>query len=605
MEKKRIYKAVLYSRVSTVHDEQAESIDNQILLAKNYLSKHPDIVLAEPLEKYSERISGKTDNRPKFQELCERLSRGDIHYLLVKDLKRLSRSVETTYAFFNLMKQFDFEIIQLSSGNIIDSRAFEEVESNLLLGIEALFAQNTVLTQSRYGKTVQKVRCANKKLAYKDSTLFGYEWNHDQNDIIIVDEKADVIRELFNRYVFRNQGIRELRTYLASKGYNYSDVTVSKWLQESKYIGDWTINRKGSTLGIGQGAKSHRFNRDRSEWVHIERPDLAIVDKDVFDLAQEIRLSRIHRYRGEEGREKVVGRFTGKHLFAAKIYCAECGSSYRFKWADRKRTVATYQDSFRSRVRDASQKCPNTLFHRVYEEDIKETVIVAINALNIKGRVSISKLIEAISLAVQSREKQDRRIESEKARLKKMEKEAGKISDAFVDATSAMRIRLNDQLDEIERKINECKDKIFKLENLSTDEEALQERLTEIENQLAGWIDVTQESLNRTMVEKLIARILIHMDGRVDISLKIGNLNSFQLIRPRSGKEKRKEIDNMILPSGQVMDENIRQVFRDIETEGKENAVIKLVSFQRETSNKSEKTVTVCIDTKQSKNESH
>ena len=98
------FKAILYTRVSTVHDEQTESIENQMLLAKKYLTDHPDIELAEPLEKYSERVSGKTDNRPKFKELCERLSQGDIKYLMIKDLKRLSRSVETTYAFFNLMK---------------------------------------------------------------------------------------------------------------------------------------------------------------------------------------------------------------------------------------------------------------------------------------------------------------------------------------------------------------------------------------------------------------------------------------------------------------------------------------------------------------------
>ena len=223
MEKKGLYKAILYSRVSTVHDEQAESIDNQILLAKNYLDKHPNIELAEPLDKYSERISGKTDIRPKFQEMCERLSKGDIDYLMIKDLKRLSRSVETTYAFLNLMKQYGFEIIQLSSGNIIDSSAFEEVESNLLIGIEALFAQNTVLTQSRYGRTVQRVRCENKILSYKDSTLFGYEWDPQTDDIVINERKAEIVREVFNRYVFRNQSLREIREYLSDSSWHWGE----------------------------------------------------------------------------------------------------------------------------------------------------------------------------------------------------------------------------------------------------------------------------------------------------------------------------------------------------------------------------------------------
>ena len=595
--KKKIFKAILYSRVSTVHDEQVESIDNQVLLARNYLDKHPEIELAEPLEKYSERISGKTDNRPKFQELCERLSRGDIRYLMVKDLKRLSRSVETTYAFFNLMKQYEFEIIQLSTGNIIDSSAFEEVESNLLLGIEALFAQNTVLTQSRYGKTVQRVRCENKRLSYKDSTLFGYRWDHKLNDIVIVEEKAAIIRELFNRYVFRNHGIRELRSYLSSMGYHYSAITVSKWLQESKYIGDWTINRKGSTLGIGQGAKSHRFNRDRSEWVHIERPDLAIIDKDLFDLAQEIRLSRVKTYVVDEGREKTICKFRGKHLFAGIIYCAECGSSYRFKWADRNQTVAIYQDCFRDRLRDATQKCPNTQYRRVYEEDIKEVVVKAISALNLHGSISISRMIDSIGIAIRESHNDDHRMESEKARLKKLEKEAEKISEAFIDATSTMRSRLNSQLETIEKQIAECKQNIIKIENISADEEVIKERLKAIEAQLLGWIDVSKESLTRNMVEKLITRITIHMDGVVDVNIKFGNLKRYQLTRRKGHRTTQIDTSGMTIPSQIALGENLRQIHTENETNGLEHTTLNILSFKEALANNPETTIMVNLDT--------
>lgn len=577
MEKKNRYKAILYSRVSTVHDEQAESIDNQILLAENYLTLHPEIELAEPLEKYSERISGKTDNRPKFQELCDRLSKGDIRYLMVKDLKRLSRSVETTYAFFNLMKSYGFEIIQLSTGSIIDSAAFEEVESNLLLGIEALFAQNTVLTQSRYGKTVQKVRCDNKRLSYKDSTLFGYKWSSEKEDIVIVEEEAEIVKELFNRYVFRNQGIQELRGYLSSCGLYYSNVTVSKWLQESKYIGDWTINRKGSTLGIGQGAKSHRFTRNRDEWIHIPRPDLAIVDEELFGLAQEIRSSRVRTYACKKG-EKKIGNFQGKHLFAGKIYCAECGSSYRFKYADRKQTIGTYQDSFNTKTHDLSEQCPNVLFRKVYEEDLVDIVVNSISALNIKGRISISMLVDAISYAITCNTGNTEKINAETRFLKRLEREADKVTCAFVDASSSMRDRLNAQLEEIEKKICDCKARIKKLEDCSEDEVMLKEKLMSIRKALTGWINITREALNRTIIENLIFKIAIHKDGQVDVVLKSSGIMQFQLGNASQNSRNYSDI-GFTLPSEEKIEANLRTLCKETE-DANTKGTIDIASFQ-------------------------
>jgi DNA invertase Pin-like site-specific DNA recombinase len=597
MEKRGLYKAILYSRVSTVHDEQAESIDNQILLAKNYLDKHPNIELAEPLDKYSERISGKTDIRPKFQEMCERLAKGDIHYLMIKDLKRLSRSVETTYAFLNLMKQYGFEIIQLSSGNIIDSSAFEEVESNLLIGIEALFAQNTVLTQSRYGKTVQRVRCENKILSYKDSTLFGYEWDRELKDIVIVEEKAAIIREVFNRFVFGLQSIREIREYLSSLGYHYSHVSVSKWLQEGKYVGDWTINRKGSVLGIGQGAKTKRFRREKDEWVHIQRPDLAIIDKDVFDLAQEIRLSRVETYFTDEGSEKGRGNFSGRHLFSRKVFCAECGSIYRFKWSDRKRTVGIYYDTYKQSKRDASFECPNKDYRRVSENELKQIVVNAIMALNINGQVSIDRMLESISSAIQANNNDSKKRDAEEQQLKMLEAEADRISEAFIDATSQMRARLNKQLEETEEQIAACKKRLLKLDNSSADEKALRKRLTEIRKQLSGWVDININSLDRNMVERLVSKIVVHMDGGIEISLALGGFMQYQLERKNSEKISQKRSPSVTMPSTRTINDNLMTVLEEVEKEESPQAVLNVMSFKRRRKGE-EDTVVVKLDTR-------
>ena len=188
-------------------------------------------------------------------------------------------------------------------------------------------------------------------------------------------------------------------------------------------------------------------------------------------------------------------------------------------------------------------------------------------------------MIEAISLSIQSKGTIDQKIESEKAKIKKLEKDAVKISNAFIDATPAMRSRLNMQLEDIEKKINECKQAIIKLENHSTDEEVLRKRLLAIEKQLSGWIDVSKESLDRTMVEKLISKITIHMDGQVDVAVVFGNIKRYQFTVD-SNKKLITDIPQIEIPSGQIIRDNIRKAFREVASEETEKVSIDVVSFQ-------------------------
>ena len=56
-------KAVYYERVSTLNDEQTNSLENQRKLCEDFLKKHSEIILAEPIDSYTERVSGKSDLR--------------------------------------------------------------------------------------------------------------------------------------------------------------------------------------------------------------------------------------------------------------------------------------------------------------------------------------------------------------------------------------------------------------------------------------------------------------------------------------------------------------------------------------------------------------
>ena len=207
-----------YERVSTFHDAQSESLENQRALCESYLRRHPEIRLAEPIDSYSERISGKSDERPRFQAMLKRLSRGDIDYLLVKDLKRLSRSSEVSAALRNLAKRFKFKIILLSTSQIYDPNADE---TRMMYGFEALVNEEVVFRQSEYGRIAHKQKCEAKRLN-RNNVTFGYKWDADKKDIIVDEDAAEIVRTLFDKYVFQDAGIKDLRKYLSALGLHYS-----------------------------------------------------------------------------------------------------------------------------------------------------------------------------------------------------------------------------------------------------------------------------------------------------------------------------------------------------------------------------------------------
>ena len=61
--------AVFYARVSTKSKKQSESLENQAYLRDSYLKRHPEI---RCVASYTERISGKSDIRPQYQEMLQK-----------------------------------------------------------------------------------------------------------------------------------------------------------------------------------------------------------------------------------------------------------------------------------------------------------------------------------------------------------------------------------------------------------------------------------------------------------------------------------------------------------------------------------------------------
>ena len=83
-----------YYRLSMEDDEvkmESNSITNQRLLIKKYVSKDVELSQYEYCEFYDDGYSGTTMDRPGIQAMLEQIKNNEIQVVVVKDISRFSR----------------------------------------------------------------------------------------------------------------------------------------------------------------------------------------------------------------------------------------------------------------------------------------------------------------------------------------------------------------------------------------------------------------------------------------------------------------------------------------------------------------------------------
>ena len=514
---------LFYARVSTEHSEQDTSLEAQVKLMQSYMKRHPEKQLEAS---FIERVSGKSDNRPEFQKMINRIKEGGVSFVLIKDFKRISRSTEVSDNLKKLSKHYGFKFILLSTGEVYDPNTNEH---RLMFGFEALLNEDMVHRQSEYGRVAHRQKCEAKRLN-RNNITFGYTWDEKNKNIVIDEEQAEVIREIFNLYVFKSYGVKEIKKYLYDKGYNVSQPTINKYLQDESYIGIFHLNKRGSELGVGAGEKTKRYFNPKEEWIPVERPELAIVDSEIFELATKIRESRTRYYMPDVNGKK-QGRYSGKHVFSSKVFCAECGYPYTFVYLDRNKTIPTYRDSYNQKV--VVKKCINTEFYRVHESDLKMITAKAINGLVGGSEKIVSMLEAAIKTTLTKSLNKESKVSELIKKKERMESKAEKTKNKYLEASGALGKVLEEEYNSLVEQIALVDDEIDRMKN--ADEGAkeirrkLDDRIKNISTALKGYADVDVDDITREMVQAVVERIIISKEGKTKVILNGNHISEFQL----------------------------------------------------------------------------
>lgn len=521
---KEIEYAVFYARVSTKKEEQEESLENQNSLKEIYLKSHPNI---KCIAEYSEQVSGKSDLRPEYQKMIERAKDPLVKYIMVKDTKRLYRSSAVAYEFKETLKKYGLKLILLSTGQISDPNA-NDIGTQMMFGIESVLNEEVVQRQSNYGRVTHQLKCE-RKILNRNNITFGYAWDDVNKEIYINEEEARIIRKMFDLYVFQGYGAKALEKYFEMKGYPRSAQTIRKYLEETAYIGIFHLNKKSSVLGIGKGAKTKRFTNPKEEWVPVERPELAIVDEEIFELAQRMRESKRRLYKQGENVPRQVW-FSGTHIFSGKLFCGMCSRSYIHKIKENYgKHISVYVHRVHRKKEITEERCLNP-YRTVYEEDLIDITRRSINGLIQKNQDCFSLILPAIQKAIQ----EDDGVEKEKAdirkRIRKEEKNKSKLLEVYMKAEGEMKDDINVQYNEKAKQIKELKKELEKYDNVRIKQEEMQDKLMAIRERIQQLKGTGVVNVDRRVADIFISQIILYGNGVMDF--RLNNLDEREKLLP-------------------------------------------------------------------------
>ncbi|MBQ9165756.1 MAG: recombinase family protein, partial [Oscillospiraceae bacterium] len=306
----RLIKVASYCRVSTDHEDQANSFEAQQRYFKEYIDRRPDWELYQVYA--DEGITGtSTKKRAQFNRMMSDAYLGKFQLIITKEVSRFSRNVLDTVSYTRELRAMGIGVIFMTDG--IDTR---DPDAELRLSIMGSIAQEESRKTSARVKWGQS-RQMERGIVFGRSML-GYDVKGGR--ICVNPEGAEVVRQIFYRYGIEKKGISRIAKELRDEGFRTS-VGSTRWtpshllkiLKNEKYIGD-LVQKKTYTPDYLTHEK--KYNHGEEEIIIIRDHHEPIIDKELWDIVQAEAQKRSRHNNRQEGH-------SNRYPLSGKIKCGE------------------------------------------------------------------------------------------------------------------------------------------------------------------------------------------------------------------------------------------------------------------------------------------
>ena len=489
-----------YCRVSTDKEDQLNSLDAQKAFFSEYTQRTGDNLVRLYAD---EGISGtKIKNRKEFLRMMADAEHGVFDMVVVKDISRFARNTVDLLQNIRKLKSLGIET-QFLTANMTSMG-----NSEFVLTIFGALAQEESANTSKRVKFGKKINAEKGKVP---NIVYGYDKIiGDYFNLEINKQEAVVVGQIYSWYLQEGYGAAKIAGMLNKKGYktkrncNWSQNAVCRILTNELYTGK-IINGKQEVEDFLTG---QRKEKDETEWIVVERPDLKIIEPEDFEKVQEILHGRHASFNMNRERQ------SNKYLFSTLIRCKECGWSFR-------RTVRTYKNTYVRWVCSGHngkgvENCPNAV--TVDEDELIEVLQEYFNQVLSQKKKLVQYVVGEFQRIYKAK---DENVAYEKElnnQLNKLTKLRQKYMDMYADDLIT-REELNEKIGgsrkEIERLENELKMVSYHL----TKENQLESILNHTFKAIEDITDVRE--MTNMQLKQLIQKIEVDKEGNVEIFLRL------------------------------------------------------------------------------------
>lgn len=302
-------RVAVYTRVSTTHEDQITSIENQRRTLPERVEADDRAVLVGIYEDYG--ITGtSTKNRESFRRMIKDAEEGKFDYIYCKNISRFARNLRTFIEYNHFLQNLPTPVGVYFADEHMDT--LDKSSTFVLSVLECVAEQESENISQKVMSTFRAYY--EQGIKVNKSAPFGYDCIEiDGTRTLVPNTDAEYVKDIFQWYLdgFSTVSISKM-LYEKSKGsISKRATTIAKMLHNQTYVGD-LVQGKQYTDRI---QKKRKF----SETELYVKPDAfeGIISKEDFEEVQTM-MESLERGYGTKP----------KTVFSGLIKCGRCGCNY-------------------------------------------------------------------------------------------------------------------------------------------------------------------------------------------------------------------------------------------------------------------------------------
>lgn len=527
-------RAVTYSRCSTEEESQLDALKKQVEEAKKCVQEKGWCLV----DTYVESRSGtSTKGRTEYNRLYEDMCRDKFDIIVIKSQDRLMRNTKDWYLFVDRLTTEGKKLYIYIEGK------FYTTDDALITGIKAILAEEYSRELSKKINNAHRNRQKNNGNVIITNNAYGFRKRKDKS-VVLDEEEAKVKRHMYELCA-AGFGSRTISTILKNEGVlnrngnPFDTSSILRIIHNPINMGSVVMNRRHYDFDTKQ---TYRVPEEEQFVYKGKVP--ATVSEELWHEANNQIAARVSLKKRKHGEER-VGRYHGKNVLSGKLFCGFCGCPYyrrnrrRYKdgtiirfWACKRYFEEGRNEGNmdRPQIRKANLEqidgCDNIhlgeeKFYSVLERVLKDYY-------NLDKESIISEMLVLLKTILQEKDMESE-VEKERKSKQKIEKLMLELVDKLLNHVISDKI-YQAKHKELEERLQQCNERLERLEVKSNQGNILRNRITQIEQRMRESNLIEQATVEGMLDE--IDKILIfptYMEIYFNLSKLLGMQEPFTL----------------------------------------------------------------------------